>query len=362
MALIYNHITQQIIIDKERVELNSENYYFEENDLNIVSPEDIFIIISETIGSISKNDIKDFYREVIKGFISVEQYYKKDNISRRQHFPLEISTNLSKVIGRGGDEDDFDDSDGTSDVEVPANEGLDTNPHEATAEEKREKRGADQVGDNENDVSGDQDGNLDPGIAKDIEEYQKRYKEQKEKLKETYSDTSRTIKRGAYISKIGDSETKDLFKRRDWYLGQCQSCGFTFKTQKGNYFERFTWTDFTKGKWSKGQKEQVKYRCIDAGNSLCLCAKCHSIIKGGGDFQAEFLDNEVKKKLLESDYKFDNFLEDIKSERLSEAPQAFKEHVEFDDMFSLDIRLNRENNRLYFTEIHLIQFFEFLKS
>ena len=75
-----------------------------------------------------------------------------------------------------------------------------------------------------------------------------------------------------------------------------------------------------------------------------------------------YLGNEVKQKLLESDYKFDDFLEDIKSEKLLEAPQAFKEHIDFDDMFSLDIRLNRKNNRLYFTEIHLIQFFEFLKS
>ncbi len=363
---IYNHIIQQITIDNDKLNLDlaSDNYYFRDDYLNIVNSKDLFRIIADTIGLISDKDIKDFYAEVIDGYVDQIQYYRRENISKKQHFPLEISSELSRSFNENSsnnrDDDTYIGNDDFLDEDTTIDEIVED--ENETAEDKRKKRGADQVGDNENDVSDDQDGNLDPGIATDIEEYQERYKEQKEKLKEAYSDAKRKTKRGAYISKIGDIETKDLFKRRDWYLGQCQSCGFTFKTQKGNYFERFTWTDFTKGKWSKGQKEQINYKCIDAGNSLCLCAKCHSIIKGGGDFQAEFLGSEVKQKLLESDYGFDDFLKDIKSEKLLEAPEAFKEHVDFDDIFSLDIRLNRENNRLYFTEIHLIQFFEFLKS
>jgi hypothetical protein len=46
----------------------------------------------------------------------------------------------------------------------------------------------------------------------------------------------------------------------------------------------------------------------------------------------------------------------------SREPECFKEHIEFNDMYFVDIRLNNNDERIYFTEEHLLMFFEFLKS
>jgi hypothetical protein len=67
-------------------------------------------------------------------------------------------------------------------------------------------------------------------------------------------------------------------------------------------------------------------------------------------------------KVLKDDYDFDTFIEDIDSDKLLSTPECFKEHIEFNDMYFVDIRLNNNNERIYFTEEHLLMFFEFLKS
>ena len=66
--------------------------------------------------------------------------------------------------------------------------------------------------------------------------------------------------------------------------------------------------------------------------------------------------------ILKDDYDFDTFIEDVKSKKLNNAPECFKEHIDFNDMYSVDIRLNNNQEKIYFTEEHLLMFFEFLKS
>lgn len=39
----------------------------------------------------------------------------------------------------------------------------------------------------------------------------------------------------------------------------------------------------------------------------------------------------------------------------------FKEHIDFDEIFALEIELNKKNRNLYFTKEHLIQFITFLQ-
>lgn len=39
----------------------------------------------------------------------------------------------------------------------------------------------------------------------------------------------------------------------------------------------------------------------------------------------------------------------------------FKEHIDFEDIFALEIELNKKNRNLCFTKEHLIQFIAFLQ-
>lgn len=233
-------------------------------------------------------------------------------------------------------------------------------------EKRRETnlRGAEQVKGFDKNVPGNTN-ETSPLSIKNKQEYQNQYiRERKEKIKKVLNQSKKISKRerekisnNIINYKIGEEETKDFFRRKDQYLGQCQICGFTFRTKNGtNYCERFTWTDY--------KRVRVKANFIDAGNSLCLCAKCHSIIKGGGDFEATFLTDDIMEMLqvLKDDYDFDTFIEDINSDKPLSPPDCFKEHIDFEDMYFVDIRLNNKDERIYFTEEHLLMFFEFLKS
>ena len=173
--------------------------------------------------------------------------------------------------------------------------------------------------------------------SKDINKIQNS-KSLSEKTKQEYSRDTRDKR-----VRVGDEKVKNEFKSRKFYAGQCQICGFTFPTNKGNYCERFTWTDFTKGKWEKVDKNRLENRLITKGNSLCLCAKCHSIIKNGGDFETIFLSEKLKEKLKNENYNFDEFLNDINIDKLFKKPECFEFYVEFGDMFVLEIRLNKKN-------------------
>jgi 5-methylcytosine-specific restriction endonuclease McrA len=160
--------------------------------------------------------------------------------------------------------------------------------------------------------------------------------------------------------KIGDEVTKSKFASKEWYGGQCQICGYTFRTNQGeNHFERFTWTDFGRGSWTDEQKQMPEHNIIDESNSLCLCSRCHSILKHGGQFSASFLTYKFKKS---NDYTYDDFIKDMEIDKPLKHPECFKEHVEWEDMYFLEIKLNNNEEYIYFTEEHLIAFFTFLKS
>jgi len=360
---IHQDIISQIKIDDILIELDSVKFYFQNNELYIVDEKILFKIIADMIGYISDKDIKDFYREVIIGNTQKKDYYEEENIKEKQNFILEIS-NVT-IEDNNIDKDDNLNLDEDSDNYEEDTESDNNQNDNLSAEEKRKKRkqsGAEQVGSYNNPVSTEPD-NTSPLNLKNTKEYQDNYKKRKEKkLREILKNSDKLSKKtkaklSSYSIKIGEEETKDFFREKDQYLGHCQICGFTFKTKNGsNYCERFTWSDY--------KKVKIKTDLIDAGNSLCLCAKCHSIIKGGGDFNATFLTSEIFEmlKVLKDDYDFDTFIEDIDSDKLLSVPDCFKEHIDFDDMYFVDIRLNNNDERIYFTEEHLVMFFEFLKS
>jgi len=238
--------------------------------------------------------------------------------------------------------------------------------NQLSAEEEREKRRKmklyDQIKSYEKKVE-KSDTDISPSLVTNTKEYINKYIREKQNKIIKISNSSKKISKKTKERiaklvtpinyKIGKEETKEFFRKKDQYLGQCQICGFTFKTKKGiNYCERFTWSD---------KRINIKTDLVEPGNSLCLCAKCHSIIKGGGDFEATFL-TKISEKLEQESYNFDDFVKDIKSKKILQPPQCFKEHIDFDVMYYVDIRLNRKDERIYFTEEHLLMFFECLKQ
>ncbi len=361
---IYQDIVSQITLDDIRIELDGVKYYFKNDELFIVNENDLFKIIAEKIGFISDKDIKDFYNEILNGNKNREEYYKDERIKEKQNFTLEISNLIAKI-----NEPDRINNDLIEDEDVPyipydtkESKGVDdTEPSAEEERKQRQKSGAEQVKGYNKNVSSNQN-ETSPSNLKNTQEYQNRYiREKKEKIQKISNNSKKLSKRTRAKTsncttinyKVGEEETKDFFRKKDQYLGQCQICGFTFTTKRGvNYCERFTWSDY--------KRVKVKADLIDAGNSLCLCAKCHSIIKGGGDFEAKFLTDEIFEK-LKTDYNFDTFIEDIKNNKLSQAPKCFQEHIDFDDMYVVDIRLNNKEEKIYFTEEHILMFFEFLK-
>jgi len=190
---------------------------------------------------------------------------------------------------------------------------------------------------------------IEPINIKDIERFEKETKLELEKV----LNESKIIKKSYQSTiKTGEKDIRELL--HNYYKGYCQICGFTFSTKNGNYFERFSWSD------TKRVSSNINF--IEIGGSLSLCSRCHSIIKGGGDFWAEFLEDELFNKLKDKNYSFDKFINDTKIENILNIPEIFEGHIEFEDMYSLPIRLNNKHRHLYFTEEHILRFFFFLKS
>lgn len=385
---VHEDIITQITIDKINIEVESVKHYFSNKILYITNENDLFKIISDKMGFISDKDIKDFYKEVIVVSQSKDSYYKKEEIKEKQNFTLDISdvipeehnTNVdNKFVYKqeedNGSENKHDDKD-----------EITENIEQKSEEEKRNERkhGVDQIADHERDVDSNSERELKPSIVKDTKEFQENFKKNQTKRISEILDTSTLISEktkdkikneisydgkdnnntttNQKMEKFGLEETKNKFKSKDFYLGQCQICGFTFKTKTGNHCERFAWTDFGRGSWTSEQKQMAEHNLIDVSNSLCLCSRCFSILKYGGQFKANFLTHELKQKYKSKDYTYDSFIEDIEADRLVSHPECFKEHVEWDDMYFLNIELNCKEENIYFTEEHLIAFFNFLKS
>ena len=363
---IYEKVETKVNIEGTKLlfKNQNENYQFKNNKLEIINNENlIFKLIANKIGNINDKEIKDFYKEIIKGRQDEEEYYKNENLKEKQNFPLEISNETIPIQKA----DEINKIHKHKSNLKQTNENIKNNIKEEysqeISDEEGRKTGAEQVIGYNKYVEDNKLDETSPSTITNKEEYLSQYnKKRNERIKEISNQSkkisNRTRKKISNYNntnyKFGEEETKDFF--RNQYSGQCQICGFTFKTKNGiNYYERFTWSDY--------KRVKVKANFIDAGNSLCLCAKCHSIIKGGGDFEATFLTDDIMEmiQVLRDDYDFDTFIEDINSDKPLSPPDCFKEHIDFEDMYFVDIRLNNKDERIYFTEEHLLMFFEFLK-
>lgn len=137
------------------------------------------------------------------------------------------------------------------------------------------------------------------------------------------------------------------------YKGYCQSCGFTFRktNDQQNSFEKFNWSDKRVVKVSK--------EFVSSADSLSLCRNCAANIKFGA-FDPLFIEKiqgiyGFETKNLEEIIKIIHNVIDVKTR------EVFEDHVEFDDMFALEIKLNNEDRNIYFTKEHLMQFITFLQ-
>lgn len=328
-----------------------------DNVLYCKDEKSLFLFIAQSIGSISDKDIKDFYSEVLKSKKPKDKYYKDEEIQTKKDFTLEITIDSIEEDDEFllNDVESFDD-----DYEVTNIDSTEPTISSRSAEEDREERKksvAQQI-QSYNKSTSIPNTEISPVTIFNHEELLQKQKEKRTKQRKinfekiaAKSKIPLKIKMSPSI-RFGDDETKEYFKSKEFYSGQCQICGFTFQTIKNfNYCERFTIPDLKK---TKTQSE-----IIEVGNSFCLCARCHSIVKNG-DFESVFLKQQIIDELRATNYNFEKFKDDIKCLEITDIPKVFEIHVECDDMYALDIRINNEDKKIYFTEEHLLYFFEFL--
>ena len=189
---------------------------------------------------------------------------------------------------------------------------------------------------------------INPSIIQNEEEYRKKAQE---KLDLNISKSRKPTKR--YLSsqkiKVGKTETKEFLKLQ--YKGHCQVCGFTFNRtdNKGNYFETYDWFN---EKISK-QKTNI----IEAGSTLSLCSRCHSVIRNG-DFDAAVI-NEMSTIGDLNGLNFSEFTDLLDSSiETNNVPDEYR-FIEF-DMYKIPIRLLNEKKNIFYTEEHFLQFFNLL--
>ena len=190
---------------------------------------------------------------------------------------------------------------------------------------------------------------LNPTILKDQEEYiEKSQKKLKENLEKANQETK---KRYSNINtKVGEKETR--FFLNEEYKGHCQICGFTFdkKDNQGKYFETFNWLS------QKITKQ--KLNLVEIGSTLCLCSRCHAILKYG-DFESKFLSNIEKTDINLNHFSFNEFCNVItKITNDIEIPEKF-DFIEM-DMYKLHIKLLNEDAYIFYTEEHLLHFYNIL--
>lgn len=190
---------------------------------------------------------------------------------------------------------------------------------------------------------------INPTILKDQEEYiAKSQKKLKENLEKANQETK---KRYSNINtKVGEKETR--FFLNEEYKGHCQICGFTFdkKDNQGKYFETFNWLS------QKITKQKLNF--VEIGSTLCLCSRCHAILKYG-DFESKFLSNIEKTDINLNHFSFNEFCNVItKITNDIEIPEKF-DFIEM-DMYKLHIKLLNEDAYIFYTEEHLLHFYNIL--
>ena len=188
---------------------------------------------------------------------------------------------------------------------------------------------------------------IDPDTISDTEAYKSKAQEQFKKNIENSKSNVKRVYRSSTI-KLGKEETKEFLNNQ--YKGHCQVCGFTFdkKNNNGKYFELFDWLD--------NKKNILHSNTIQAGSSLCLCAKCHSIMKRG-DFNPDFIDDFGDD--ITSEFKFEEFVDLLDSTvEEDKIPEVF-EFIEM-DMYKTPVRMLNETRYIFFTEEHFLHFYSML--
>ncbi|WP_121628771.1 sacsin N-terminal ATP-binding-like domain-containing protein [Poseidonibacter antarcticus] len=190
---------------------------------------------------------------------------------------------------------------------------------------------------------------LNPSILEDQKEYIER---SKKKLQENLQKSNQEIRKKHSSSKIkfGLDETKNFLAKE--YHGYCQICGFTFdkKDNQGKYFEIFDWLSQKITKQSSN--------IIESGSSLCLCSRCHSILKYG-DYKSKFLSNLEKKDIDLSNFSFDDFCKVTTNETKEiKIPECY-DFIEM-DMYKIPIRLLNKDEYIFYTEEHFSDFFNLM--
>ncbi len=354
-------IESTLKISDIEITLSDEKYYINttNNELVAIDEKSVCKAIAHNIGFISDKDLKDFMDEVLIDGMNKEDYYLEENIKEKQNFYLSIS-DVTKEYTTGSvadtqkEEEEYQFDDDL--IESEEEEGsLPATPQEEQ-ERLRQEDSHRQIRKYESDIK-DGEQETSPVATGELKAKQERFlRDQEKKVKKIYQQrhrntltNTRSRNKQSASFRSGDVETKEFFLRKDQYAGHCQICGFTFKTKNGhNYCERFTWSD--------KRKNNTVADLIYPGNSLCLCGKCYSIINGGGDFKAEFLEQVSKVDDI------DTFVKRFEGHTVKEVPEIFEEHIDFDDMYTLPVRLNQKNEYMYFTEDHLIELFAFLNT
>jgi len=188
---------------------------------------------------------------------------------------------------------------------------------------------------------------LDLNVVSDIDTYIKKVQEEYERnIKNTPTRVTTHIVNKKV--KIGRKETKWFLEQQ--YKGLCQICGFTFTKRRTDkqYFELFD--------WFSEKITQQKVNVVQAGSSLCLCARCHSGVKYGS-FTANLVD--ILKSLDVKKMNFDKFVSKISvTVENKEIPECYN-FIE-NDMYKVDIRLFNQEEFIFYTEEHFLHLYTML--
>jgi len=366
--VIADSLSASIELNSESIEIQELKYYINSTEKKMILLDERYLskALAHYIGFIDDKAIKDYIARVIDNGDTACNYYKDEEIKKKEKFYLKISDNIIRNTDIK-DRVTFSDTDYTIDDIADTTDTQEDTDANLTNDELQKLRDDEAIKTNpSSDVMGygrsvhNRDTENTPSALKDNEMYQNAYiRERKDKIIKIKSNKLKTdvikkvsdedIKYRTY--RDGEQYTKDFFRQPDQYAGQCQICADTFTTKEGkNYCERFTWSDYSKTK--------SKADIVMPDNSLCLCARCHSIIKSGGDFNPDFMAN-LDLDSIES-LEFDDFVEVVRSTNTNESPDSYMEHLDGGDMFALDIQLLEDKRHIHYTQEHLLQFYIWL--
>ncbi len=111
--------------------------------------------------------------------------------------------------------------------------------------------------------------------------------------------------------------------------------------------------------WNDKRVVKNKKSFISTAESLCLCRNCSANIKWG-EFEPVFIykinqmDNFEKMSLEDVKINLNNIIDESTAD-------IFKEYLDFDDIYALEININKIPKNIYFTNGHLIQFITYLQ-